>query len=433
MGINLLRDVPYIENRKQLQVWLKPLYIITDYMSSKEEFKMFITKMYNIVKGCFVIRQCREFPIRFKFYKEEEKTYTLQLRHFVINLMVWQPFIEIYDLGVLDESFILDCNTQIPRITDYINEKIIMVLRDHCIKSTIINYSCSEVLYYLRKISEDFSIILGLNFSAPMFVDLYDNVDGMRDLMEVTFPDTLQPHEIEAILQECEDKEIEILRSLPNNNLGVVLRANTGIKHKQLREFSISEGLKPTLEGITVPLPIENSTLIKGIDRPSYHYIDGMGSRKSLVTNKKVMGKAGYFGKEVLLLSRTLSMAKTIVDCGTKHLVRYEIKTKKILRKLNGKYFKQNKNDRLRVLNADKMEYLIGSTIYVRSAATCACGDKVCPVCVGRTSIMNEDIADGFSAFESEEVTEQLGDYKLLLLAGINLLSLNYQIITAMY
>lgn len=421
MAINLLYDVPYINNRLELKTWLHPMYVISDYMENYEAYEMFVTKMYNIVKGCFVIHQCREYPIKFKFYRNDEKTYELELRHFVINLMLWRPFIELNELEILDESFILDCYNDIPELEEYINEKIINTLKEHHVRSTTINYACSEVLYYLRKISEDFSLILGLNFSAPMFIDLYENHPKIKELMECTFADNLQPHEIEQLLDQYEKEEIDYIKELPDNNLGVVLRANTGIKHKQLREFTISEGLKPTLEGITIPIPIQTSTLIKGIDKASSHYTDANGSRKSLVLNKKVMGKAGYFGKNVLMLARTLTVSRTVLDCGTKHYVKYVVKNKKFLKKLDGKYFKEKESDDLSVVNSKTMKDLIGKTIMVRSPATCACGnDEVCPRCIGRSSIMNDDIAEGYSAFESEEITEQLGDVKLLFIAGIS-------------
>ena len=54
----------------------------------------------------------------------------------------------------------------------------------------------------------------------------------MQEMMECKFDESMQPHEIERKLQEYEDKEIELLKSQPNNPLGVVLRANTGIKHR---------------------------------------------------------------------------------------------------------------------------------------------------------------------------------------------------------
>ena len=123
--------------------------------------------------------------------------------------------------------------------------------------------------------------------------------------------------------------------------------------------------------------------------------------------NKKVMGKAGYFGKIVLLLARSLSMSTTISDCGSEHLVEYEVKTKNHLKKLNGKYYKLSPNDLdLKLLDSNKDKNLIGKKIYARSAMTCCLGDCVCPRCVGNTSVSNLDIADGIAGFESEEVTK---------------------------
>ena len=128
------------------------------------------------------------------------------------------------------------------------------------------------------------------------------------------------------------------------------------------------------------------------------------------IMNKKVMGNAGHFGKIVLILARTLSMSKEVSDCGTKHLVEYEIKSKKHLKKLNGKFYKlaneddetdtlKRKND-FKVINAKTDKDLIGKRVRVRSAVTCCLGDKVCPKCVGMTAGNNMDIADGLSAFE---------------------------------
>jgi hypothetical protein len=61
-----------------------------------------------------------------------------------------------------------------------------------------------------------------------------------------------------------------------------MLRSHTGVKKKQFREFTISEGLKPSLEGITIPKPIENSTVLKGLASASDLYLDASGARKSL-------------------------------------------------------------------------------------------------------------------------------------------------------
>lgn len=424
---NLLRDVPYIHNTDELAEFLKPLYIISDYMVDEVTYGMFRDKLLNLVRGSFTIRECREYPIKFKFYKTDKETHELQFRHFYVNVILWAAFVDLNDVEVMNKDMILDCFNNIPNINDYINDVIIGVLRDYHIKATKINYNISEVLHKLRKISEDFSIIMNLQFSAPMFIDLYNRIPEMRDMMECTFDSSMQPHEIEQVLNQYENREIELLENDPGNHLGVVLRAGTGIKHKQLREFTISEGLKPTIDGKTITKPIENSTMLRGLDRPSYMYIDATGARKSLIMNKKVMGRAGYFGKILLMLARTLSVSTTVSDCNTKHLVTYDVRDKRVLKKLNGKYYKINDSDDLKLLNAKKDKDLIGKKIKVRSAATCACGNQVCPRCVGYTSVINSDISDGLSAFESEEVSKVVNQS---ILSTKHLLTTNSEVIT---
>ena len=326
---------------------------------------------------------------------------------FIINTILWYPFIELHGLDALTEDFILSNPEAIPNIESYINEYLVKVLRDYHIKTAQMNYSISEVLYNLRNISEDFSLILGLDFSIPMFINFYEQHPEIRDIMEYSFPETAQPHDIEQKLSALEKRFIEIIVGMKNNPLAIALRANTGIKHKQLAEFAISEGLKPDLTGKTIPIPIQNSTLIRGADKPSTQYIDGTAARKSLVMNKKVMGNAGHFGKITLMAARTLSMSRNVSDCGTKHLVAYDVKDKTVLKKLVGKYYRltENLDEEFRLVDA-KDKHLIGKTIYVRSAATCALKNHVCAKCVGKTAITNLDISDGISAFESEEITK---------------------------
>ncbi len=286
---DLTEDVPYIHNRKELSLWLRPMYIIEEYLVDDETYTKLLKQIMNLLKGCFPIRQCRNYPIRFKFNAKSNKEHVLPLRHFAVNLILWNPFIELSGLDVLNEEFIIDCEKDIPDIEEYINYKLITILREYHVKSTKINYRISDVLYNLRSISIDFSLILGLNFNADTFFEMYEKNDEIREMMEIKFDDNLQPHEIEQQLAELQEREISIYRNDPGNPIGVLLNAKTGVKNKQLTEFTIAEGLKPSLEGVTVPEPIENSTLLRGLDRPSYLYISAIGSRKSLVMNKKVI------------------------------------------------------------------------------------------------------------------------------------------------
>ena len=342
---DLVTDVPVIHNREELAQWLRPLYIIDDILVDDDTYNNMRSCILNLVRGSFTIRACREYPIKFKFNKKDKEEYQLELRDFLINLILFEPFIELYGLNVLDKSYIFDCKTGIPNIENYINNKIILTLKDYQVKNTYLNIRISNVIYNLRMISVDFSQILGLNFNIFTFVDMYSSNTEIRDIMETKFDESLQPYEIEAQLKELQNREMQIYKDLPDNELGAILRSATGVKPKQFTEFTIAGGLKPTIDGYTIPEVIQNSILIGGLDRPSYFYIDAGGANKSLIMNKRVMGSAGYFGKLVSLLTRTLSMDTEISDCGNPHLIEIELKTNTHLKRCDGKYFKVNKND----------------------------------------------------------------------------------------
>ena len=404
---DLVTDVPVIHNREELAQWLRPLYIIDDILVDDDTYNNMRSCILNLVRGSFTIRACREYPIKFKFNKKDKEEYQLELRDFLINLILFEPFIELYGLNVLDKSYIFDCKTGIPNIENYINNKIILTLKDYQVKNTYLNIRISNVIYNLRMISVDFSQILGLNFNIFTFADMYSSNTEIRDIMETKFDESLQPYEIEAQLKELQNREMQIYKDLPDNELGAILRSATGVKPKQFTEFTIAGGLKPTIDGYTIPEVIQNSILIGGLDRPSYFYIDAGGANKSLIMNKRVMGSAGYFGKLVSLLTRTLSMDTEISDCGNPHLIEIELKTNTHLKRCDGKYFKVNKDDiDYSVLNYEKHKHLVGKKIYIRSAITCGLGNHVCAKCIGIQALTNADIANGVSTFYSEEVTK---------------------------
>ena len=189
-------DVPYIKSKKELSKYLKPLYIIENYMSTSDDYMAFQEKIYTIVKGCFEHKECREYPVKFKFYMNDTKVHTIQLRHFVINIFSWYPFIALNGLpSVLDDSFIIDCFNDIPRYSDYINKKVIYTLKEYNIRNVVINRSISEVLHNMRRISIDFSLILNLNITMNTFTSMYKENERLREIMDVELDISNQPQE----------------------------------------------------------------------------------------------------------------------------------------------------------------------------------------------------------------------------------------------
>lgn len=405
-------EIPVINSTDDLKELLMSCYTLEYFMATEEIYEDFFEKLYAIIKGCIEKKECREYPVKFKFYNDDKNTYEMQLRHFIINLILWEPFVHVNSIKFLNDRYIMDGTKIIVEeqydLDYWINTKIITVLRNYNVKEITINKSISKVCNRLRNISLDFSLIMNLNFSYFTFIEMYQKNPRIKEIMECTFDETMQPRDIEITIDKYLQEELEIYMNDPGNPIGTILRSGTGIKHKQFAEFTIAQGLKPSLDGVIMPVPIENSTLIRGLDRPSYVYIDASAARKSLILNKTVMGTAGNFGKLTLQLAKTLGLSRTISDCETKHLLNITINSKKMLKKFNNRYYRLHENDSLKLLDSDNDTHLIGETIQLRSPVTCALGDHVCAKCFGRTAGLNYDIADGVAGFESEEITKEL-------------------------
>lgn len=398
------RKIPIIKTVEELQKKVSPLYVIDSYCTSKEDYINFKDRLMDIVCGCMRSKELREYPIRFKFYKDDKETHELQLRRFLYNVFLWYPLCELHGIKVADGSFIIH-EEEIPDINVFFFKTVISALQEYNVEQTIINRYTADVTYDLNSISLYFSFIMGLHYSDHTFIDMYPTY---KDLMEKTFSVDQQPVEIEAELNAVEKELVRRLKEDKTNPIGVILRAKTGIKTKQLREFMIAVGLRPALTGEVIPYPLNNSILVNGLNKPSSMYIDALGARKPLLANNKEMGPVGYFCKTLNIAVRTLQTSKDVSDCGTRHYTNYEVKTPDHLKRLVGKYMYDEDLDDLRpIKSTDK--HLVGRKIKVRSITTCACGqNEMCPTCVGEAINLNWDIEDGFSTFITEEYSKNV-------------------------
>lgn len=416
--------LPTVRSRKDVAELVRPLYVIHQCMEDPNEYDNMVEEFYSILMASFEIEECRNFPIKFKFYERSKDIFTLPLRHFVINLFFWRSLIDVHAwTDIMDEDFIFDCNNVCKKsVNKYLNEYPIRTLIDHNIKNSIMNKKISETLYGLTRTASDFSNIIGMTCSLITFIKMYDKYPRYRELLMTTYPDTMQPVEIEAEQEKRTNEVIELFKNDPGNPIGLIFSSGTGIKPKQFCEFTVNCGLNPDIYGKTIPHPV-NTNAILGIRLPSDYLVSASGARKSQIMNKKVMGNAGYFAKIVLLLALSLPLSKVTHDCGSKLLIPKFIEDAKTLEKYKGRYFRTSEPDSiLRSLNPKRDGDLIGKTIYLRSPMTC-CNDfetGVCHVCYGKHATLALDIAEGASGFGSQEITKVVNQ---MILSAKHLLS----------
>ena len=97
---DLIKQIPVIHNTMELASWLRPNYTLKEYLVDYDTYNDFLAKMMNLLRATFTIRECREYPIKFRFNERDKTWQTLQFRHFIVNLILWLPFIELNDLHV---------------------------------------------------------------------------------------------------------------------------------------------------------------------------------------------------------------------------------------------------------------------------------------------------------------------------------------------
>jgi hypothetical protein len=376
-----------------------PISIINDILQNEEIWRMELESHYSKLKNGFEIPEIRNQKIYFKFYEEDSKIFNFKITNYVVNLMMWKPFIKFK--VQMNKDYIIDCaNLNNGTIKKYIDSKIILPFRKS-VPNCIMNEEIACIIEELGRISNDFNTIMAMSMNLKDTCDLMNRNQEYNDIIHFQLPNTLQPYEVEQVLAEKTQEAMNILTK-ENNNLKPILLSKQGIRPKQLCEYEINIGNKPDFEGNTYPKPINTNFLVYGLQTAANYMIDSSGGRKASVLNKKFVSISGYFARKLSLLnSNTMLDDDPNYDCQSKHLVRVDVINKQVLEMLRGRYYKLDLNESsLNLISMDTKDCkdLIGKTIYIRSPITCCShshGRGICYKCYGELAYTNSDIHIG--------------------------------------
>lgn len=385
------------------------VFIIHDEISTKSKYKKFFNTLYNYMKEGFEEERVRKHPIYYKFTDNtSEEIKQMEVRHCVTNLIFWKCFMKIDKTSNLNSSHIVDCkNLSSKYITNYINDKIILPHREDISNKTM-NRILSSLIHDLSKISLDFNPIMGMSINIRSFTDLAKRNKRFNELIRTHIEIGAQPKEIEDILDRDLQEMIQILKT-EKNVFQPMLLASAGIKDKQLCEFMINGGLKPDLSGNVIATPIDTNFLVGGLNSVTTYYIDAQSGNKASITNKTSMGVSGYFATKVMMSSSRYTLSSTEDCCDSIHPIRFYVKTKKHLEKINNCYYYLDYNmSEMKLIDARKDTWLIGRTIYVRSPLTCTAKDGVCHKCYGSLYKVNLDKQLNVGGFAATQATNKV-------------------------
>lgn len=426
-------DLPKIESVKDCDKLFPDVLIISDYDTYEKFDEMYYKVYYAICAACGV-PGCLSYPIRFKFYPDDQVTYQLSMPKFLLNINAWRPLIELKEvqdyyngtIEELDESFIID-GLMSNKVRVGLESKVLKVLDDYGITFNKISELLKTVIERYQEASIEFAMISKSSVMTfeSLFLNDYMKSKKIQELNNLEVPQSLQTVEVEKLLH---DKYEELTEELGRhkNPIWYMTKAGNHIKPKQVQELFISYGQIPDISGNVIPYTMQGNGFATGYSDPITYYIASIGARLSSIMNVAYMGKAGYFARNLWILARTLRLSHTMHDCGTQHLLPLYVTNADFLRRLENRWYSETEGGILKLLKYDECKHLIGKRIWIRSLLTCAGGDEVCHVCYGNDSHLVMDMP-GMAIYNtevySEPVTQNILSTKHLLFTMANQVS----------
>lgn len=405
----------YLQKENELYDYLEERYggdkifDLNSIIPDRELFKSIYDDIYYILEEGFEIERIRKFPVKV-FFNKKEGMIEMELRHLLTNMIFLNAFVE---LGVdieLSIKHLIDArkiNNKI--IKKYIDDNIIIPYIDEFTKTEEdfikLNEVIHNIIYRLNRIPKDFNVLIGSTISLEdSFIKLANENERFNEIIHTKIPDDMQPKEVENYLDSLMHEEAEIMKN-NENCLQDVIESGTGIKMEQLRECSISGGLKSDLLGNTIPLPINSNFIVGGLNNIRDYYLDAQAARKPLIANKEKMGDSGHMSL-LLKLSSAGIYINNEHDCHTHHTVRLYIENENFLRKVSGRYYRLEGQRDFKILKSTDT-HLIGRHVLLRDPTKCASKYGVCHTCYGSMSKVNKFMDVGLLG--STIITRPLG------------------------
>ena len=327
-------------------------------------------------------------------YPESEDIKQMSTIHFVFNMIIWLP---LFIMNIpIDKN-----HTFMPKVfnnksyVNYLNTKIIEPYK-HLLTHNEMSKILAKMYDLFIIISERYSLELGLSFSLNDLIKRWDNPE-IYDLNHTKIPKNLQINETENYLNARVRRYSEIMMEEQDDNvLMPLLRSGQGANIKQLREFTISIGYKPDINGYTIPYAPSTNFITYGVRKAKDYATDATGGRKASVLALAI-DSSGYLARTYCKSSSDLYLnPDPNYDCGSVNYYEREIANKYDLEDMRGRWYLTKDNTLRQLLETDYE--LIGKTLKFRSPTTCASKNGICATCYGYLYSQNVGINVGINS-----------------------------------
>lgn len=370
---------------------------------SEEEYKEKIKELIEILKNDVTVRT-KKCKIQFtdKINKE------INFGNYLSYVIIYEIYNKFKTPITKDEIInIKDLNTVEKYFDDVIEKFFINYKTDD--NDIIDNNGYNEVGSMLVSIIDNLNEVsciitekFGPTFNLYDFIELAKRNKEFSDIMYHPQIDENETINIKNLIKHTNDttnRIEEIICEDEDNTFKYFLKSKSGVNMKQLGQIFGYIGLKPDLKEKIIPKPI-NTNFAVGLQNVTDYYINAIGCLKALITTHIQVKNSGYFTRKLLVLLAD-EFINEEYDCGTKHLMPFNVKNENQLKHLNLRWFSMFPDGRkLEKIDLSKKDYsnLVGKVIFLRDPITCACEHGICKKCYGGLWKVNYKMAVGIIA-----------------------------------
>lgn len=175
-------------------------------------------------------------------------------------------------------------------------------------------------------------------------------------------------------------KNNELLSKIDSVPVSIFVRSGARGSMEQLRQLVFCRGYVANSKNYVRENLIVNS-FSSGLD-PDEFFESCFGTRKGLLDTALSTGDSGYLTRQLIYSSCFLELSDNIEDCGSEDYLKVNVRDESFASLLIGRYYYDEKENRLKCISFDNFNELVGKVIKLRSPIYCK-SYKICNVCYG--------------------------------------------------
>lgn len=394
-----------ITNSKQIHELIGDPIIIDRY---KGNFDFLFNRLVGIAELCWGLidpdtnDKLQRTPIKIKHSVEDNDTtdvHVIPLNRLLFSLSFLRPLMPYIEEINLDDFLLRRFLSQKDR--QVYQDMIVRILQQHGVVITDIQAKMARMSLDWKMLLKDFAQADISIFTAEnLFLDHYREDETIREINNTEYPSDMQT----ADIVEENAKRYQVLEgimTMRGNPFFVANKYTKLLKPKQMEELYINFSQIPDGRNI-IPVIMNGNGFRAGYNKLPVFYTGAIASRVPDIMNKDYMGIAGYFNRNLMILSYG-TISPTVWDCGSQNPIPIEI-DECMLEMMDGRYYYNQKGDGvlhvLRKTDKDKL----GKKLWFRSPCTCNLNEDCCHICYGQRALKVGDLKGGF-VYTTEQMT----------------------------